>query len=196
MIPGRILHRLAAVLFAPVFCERVLEPLLADFQHEWLHAEGYLRRTLTLLSGYGAFWCAFALHAARAWRHEIAGMTWRDAFPFPGVIAIVIVLIAVSERWVRTGAASGARFDLIDTRLMWATVPIALMQRCWPTLRGVRGFAVHLTIVSASAMVLMNAEIFQRSLRGWVPLVIYLAIVTLVQPKKSRVSVVKPSHRD
>jgi hypothetical protein len=69
---------------------------------------------------------------------------------------------------------------------MWATVPIALVQRCWPTLRRIRGVAVHVATFAASVMFLMNIDLFERSLRGWQPLVIYLVIVTLVQPKKPR----------
>jgi hypothetical protein len=185
MIPGRTLHRLANALCAPAFCERVIDPLLADFQHEWLHTEGFSRRVLTLASGYGAFWCTFAIHAARAWRNEIVGMSWRDAFPFPGVLGILIVSLSLSHAWVTTGSVMNARFDQIDTQNMWTLLPMCLLHRWMPVLGSVRAFVLH-AVVFAAAAVFLNAVVELRPfLRGGEAFAVYFVVMVLVQEKKS-----------
>jgi hypothetical protein len=67
MMPGRFLHRVARHLLPTGACESVLEPLLADLQHEWQHpAERLLDRTWRLAHGYWAFWVALGLCGVRA----------------------------------------------------------------------------------------------------------------------------------
>jgi hypothetical protein len=191
MIPGRALHRLANALCAPAFVERVIDPLLADFQHEWLHTEGFSRRVLTLANGYGAFWCTFAIHAARAWRSEILRMSWRDAFPFPGLLAMLIVSLSLSHAWVTTGSVMNARFDQIDTRNMWVLLPMFLLHRWLPVLSSIRAFAIH-AVVFAAAAVFLNALVELRPvLRGGEAFLVYFVVMVLVQEKKS---IIKASH--
>jgi hypothetical protein len=185
MIPGRALHRLAHALCSPAFCERVLDPLLADFQHEWLHTKGFLRRVLRLASGYGAFWCTFVIHAARAWWSEILGMSWRDAFPFPGVLAIFIVSLSLSHAWVKTGSLMDARFDQIDTRNMWSLLPMCLLHRWLPVLSSVRAFTSHAVIFAAAFVFLDSMVELRPVLRGGEAFVVYLVVMVLVQEKKS-----------
>jgi hypothetical protein len=185
VIPGRLLHRLARVLCAADFHHRVVEAQLADFQDEWASANGTAHRGAILTRGYGAFWCLLASWAATAFRREIGALSWRDAFPFPGVLAITIVSIMLAERWVRTGEISGVRFDGIDTRVMWAMVPLALVQRCWPTLRGVRGFAVYIGVFYVSALPLLRTDILRDQMRGWEPFMVLLLVLTLIQPRRS-----------
>lgn len=191
MIPGRVLHRVAAALCSPVFCERVVEPLLADFQHEWLYAAGLSQRMLTLANGYGAFWCTFAIHAARAWRNEILGMSWRDAFPFPGVLAIFIVSLSLSHAWVKTGSVMTARFDQIDTRNMWVLLPMCLLHRWLPVLSSIRAFAIHVVVFAAAVACLHALVKLRPFLRGGAAFAVYLVVMVLVQEKKS---IIKASH--
>ncbi len=186
MIPGRILHRLARQLCSDDFHHRVVEAQLGDLQHEWLGANDARQRATILVRGYGAFWRSLGSWAAGGLQRELLDLTWRDAFPFPGVLATVIVLIKLAETWVRTGAIWNARFDAIDTRWMWPMVPMALVQRCWPTLSGVRGFAVYVGVFYVAAVPLTYTDIFREQMRGWIPFVVLLLVLTLVQPRKSR----------
>jgi hypothetical protein len=187
MIPGWFLRRLAKRACSQDFHHRVVEAQLADFQHEWASTSGAGQRVMILARGYGAFWCALGSSVLSGLRREILAVTWRDAFPFPGVLAIVVVSINLAERWVRTGGISGIRFDSIDTRYMWPMVPLALVQRCWPTLRGVRGFAVHAALFYMFALPLSRTDILREQMRGLIPFVVLLAILTIVQRKKTRV---------
>lgn len=191
MIPGRALHRLAVALCSPVFCGRVVEPLLADFQHEWLHATGQWRRMGVLASGYGAFWCTFGAHALRAWGHEIRQMTWRDAFPYPGVLAIFTVCLSFSHAWVRTGSVLNARFDQIDTHNLWLMLPVLVIHRWLPVNSGIRAFAVHAVAFGLFAFFLQETVALHPFMRGGTAFTVYIVVMVLVQLKKS---VVEPSH--
>ena len=186
MIPGRTLDRLARCLCSHDFHNRVVQAQLADLQSEWLGASGVVERVTILARGYGAFWCALGSWALSGFQREILDLTWRDAFPFPGVLATVIVLIKLAETWVRTGAIWSARFDAIDTRWMWPMVPMALVQRWWPTLTGVRGFAVYASVFYVSAIPLAYTDVFREEMRGGMPFIVLLVVMTLAQPRKSR----------
>lgn len=192
MIPGRALHRVAVALCSPAFCQRVVEPLLADLQHEWWAAEGFLRCARILVSGYGAFWRTFAFHALRAWRDEILGMTWRDAFPHPGILAITALSINLAGEWVRTGTVMGVRLDEIDTRNLWLTLPVFLIHRWIPIDSGVRAFAVHAAAFAAFYLFLERMVVLHPFMHGGMAFVVYLVVVTLVQPKKPRSVVESP----
>jgi hypothetical protein len=52
MKPGSVLHRIARVTCTSDHYERVLEPALADLEHEW---DGARSRSALLLN-YAAFW--------------------------------------------------------------------------------------------------------------------------------------------
>ena len=52
MRPGTTLHRLARLTCTGERCDRVLEPALADLQHEWLAAKSWS----ALLRNYAVFW--------------------------------------------------------------------------------------------------------------------------------------------
>ena len=65
MIPGRILHRLALRCCSERTRALVIESVIADLQHEWMHAHS-ARRGLVLGRGYAAFWFAFALCGMRS----------------------------------------------------------------------------------------------------------------------------------
>ena len=44
MLPGNFLHRIAKRSCSTTTCERVIEPLIADLQREWLSADRPARR--------------------------------------------------------------------------------------------------------------------------------------------------------
>ena len=193
MIPGRTLHRVAAFLCSPEFCRRVVEPLLADCQHEWRHASGLSRRARALASGYGAFWCSLGIHALNVWLSEMAGLTWRDAFPFPASYILLIIATSFAGTWMRTGTIWNGP---IDTRVLWATVPLVFVQRWIPATGSLRSLAVYIAIAIPVANVLLSVEEFRLLLRGWVPLMLYVVAVMLVKPGKrcANTSVIEPPH--
>jgi hypothetical protein len=63
MAVGDLLYRIARSGCSPELCSRVLEPAIADLQHQYAHAER--TRLRPLLGGYGAFWWSFASCLAR-----------------------------------------------------------------------------------------------------------------------------------
>ena len=75
--PGARLRSLAARVFSAATMERVIDPWLADLEHEHAHAIGRrhrLRRALMLIEAYFAFWkvvgrlgIGWATGALRSW---------------------------------------------------------------------------------------------------------------------------------
>jgi hypothetical protein len=193
MIPGRALHRLAVGLCSRAFCERVVEPLLADFQHEWLSAPRRWHRLLTLVSGYAAFWRTFGLHALRAWGLEIRQITWRDAFPYPGVLAVFTVCLSISHAWVTTGSVLNARFDQIDTKNLWLMLPVFVIHRWLPVHSGIRALNVHAVAFGVFAFFLGRMTELRPFMRGGAAFLVYVLVMVLVQSKRS---VVEAPHRD
>src|SRR5262249_54508891 len=102
MMPGRALHRLALRLLPADICQRVIEPHIADFQHEWSVTPSGLSRMLVLLRWYGAFWWTFACCAGQAAIQQMCGMT--------GKLILIATLQLVGRSpidavpiWVHTG---------------------------------------------------------------------------------------------
>lgn len=190
MIPGRTLHRVAKALCSPQFCESVVEPLLADLQYEWQQASG-LRRITVVVSGYAAFWWAFSTNALRSWGSELARMKWRDAFPFPGVLALFTVSLSFSYAWVKTGSILNARFDQIDTRNLWLMLPVFVIHRWLPIDSGIRALAIHAVAFVTFWRILDSIGELRPLMRGGTAFVIYLIVMVLVQQKKS---IVKASY--
>ena len=195
MIPGRVLHRVATTLCSPIFSERVVEPLIADLQHEWRTAIGLVQALRTLASGYAAFWRALGLHALQVWLSELSCLTWRDAWPFPGAYAILMVSLAMANDWVRTGTVWNVWKASIDGSPTWAIVPLALAQRWIPT-NGIRNIAIYIAMAYPVASVVLSRDV-RPFLRGWGPFFIALCVITLVQPKKRAAgSIVETPHGD
>ena len=192
MIPGRLLHRLAVAVCSAAFCERVVEPLLADVQHEWQQAAG-LRRVWNLASGYTAFCSALGWHLVRSWGHDIFSMSWRDAVPFPGVLAVFTVSLSLSHAWVTTGSIVNARFDQIDTRNLWLMLPVFMLQRWIRIESGGRAIAVHAAAFAMFALLLEQLVGLRPFMRGGTAFLVYVVVMVLVQLKKS---VVEAPHRD
>ena len=105
MIPGRTLHRLAAALCSDGIRERVVDALLADVQHEWLHGSTFRGRLLIVVRCWASFWFALAACLAYDIRHDIAGFTKRVLVPGARVSFWVVVWLIVlgGRSWVRDG---------------------------------------------------------------------------------------------
>ena len=65
MIVGIALERIARVCCSRELSQRVLEPAIADLQHEYAHAATSAERQRALLGGYAAFWRSLARCLAR-----------------------------------------------------------------------------------------------------------------------------------
>src|SRR6185503_4856466 len=74
-LPGGRLRRLAQRLCSPETLEHVVDPTLADLQHEWNEADGRsgLARGCVCLAGYAAFVKALTLHMLMTACRHLAG---------------------------------------------------------------------------------------------------------------------------
>ena len=105
MLPGDFLHRIARWSCSTTTCERVIEPLLADLQREWLSADRPARRAMARIGGYASFWQTLLVCGARATPQML---TTR---PFPIAMRTVFLMafcgVAVfAAGWFRTGRLS------------------------------------------------------------------------------------------
>ena len=109
MLPGTFLHRLSRRSLSQTTVESVIEPLLADFQHEWKMARTSGTRTAVLVRGYLAFWCSmirstpemlYALGSG-AFHHAMG----RLLMVLVSMLFITFVMMNIPN-WVRTGSFS------------------------------------------------------------------------------------------
>jgi hypothetical protein len=63
--PGHLLLRIARLVLGDAMVASVIEPAVADFQHEFRHAGGPVTRLLARLRGYLSFWTLLAI--VRCW---------------------------------------------------------------------------------------------------------------------------------
>jgi hypothetical protein len=105
MLPGALLHRIATRYCSPTTCERVIEPLIADFQREWLSADRPASRAIARIRGYTSFWQTLLLCGARATPQILT--TRPVPFAIRGLIAVAFPLAVVfGVGWFRTGRIS------------------------------------------------------------------------------------------
>jgi hypothetical protein len=98
-MPGSLLLRIARGLCSPGRCAGVLEPLIADLQHELRSAHG-IDRLRRLGSGYCAFWPTFAACAARDVAERDSRVFLASAAKFFAVVVCAsFVLEAIGMRW-------------------------------------------------------------------------------------------------
>ena len=157
MMPGRWLHRLAGRCCAVLTREQIVEPLLADLQHQWLTSSSRIGRARTLIRGYAAFWQTLAFCGGRASARALttvpAHITFEKAFIGFYAIAIVMVIL-FGFAWVRTGDLTNPTEGLIIIRHLAAAFgPGFLLNRYWPRAGGRRG-KILVAIVFASAAAL------------------------------------------
>ena len=97
MIPGRLLHRIAATLCSADMLERVVEPAIADLQKEYAGARRLPQRVASLLIGYGASLTVIAMCAvsmSTTTRDERSALSKTLAWSI-GWIAALSALLAV-----------------------------------------------------------------------------------------------------
>ena len=126
MMPGRTLHRLAALVCSAKTLERVVEPAIADLQKEYESAESYsrLRRVRVLVGGYAAIlevmlMCALQGPAStdEEGRVLVRTLVWSVAFVV-GVTALLMLppLLNIDHAWTWFSA----------TTLVPQAVPLAI----------------------------------------------------------------------
>lgn len=136
MIPGRWLHRFASFWCGTATREQIVEPLLSDFQHQWIEARG--RRVMTLLRGYLAFWQTLALCTLRGGWHWLltapSRITFERIFVWAYAVGIVLVIV-FGFAWVRTGTLDSTA-GLVAIRKLIATFgPGLFLSHYWPRAR-------------------------------------------------------------
>jgi hypothetical protein len=175
MTPGRTLHRLSLTLSSPLLRDHI-EAQLADFQFEWSRASGPAARLSVLTRGYSAFWSAIGICALRGLMAELLALGWRDFFRMPAAFITVILLIAVSDSWVRTGSLWQWNRQLLDadSRYMWAMVVITLVVRRAPTARFMPRPLIAGLMFGVFAVVIGKLDPLRTLLLGWFPFLMSL----------------------
>jgi hypothetical protein len=92
MAVGMWLQRVARGICSSALCDRVLEPAIADLQHEYAQPGPAWRRRL--LGGYAAFWWSFAWCVAR---DAVASESRRDLGAAAVTFAIAVFTMATAE---------------------------------------------------------------------------------------------------
>jgi hypothetical protein len=90
MTPGLWLHRIARAVCSTESCRQVLEPAIADVQHDYARSADSVRRGQALLRGYAAFWQSLAWCLA----HDAFGGNARE-FNSRAAIAFLVALTTV-----------------------------------------------------------------------------------------------------
>jgi hypothetical protein len=108
---------------------QILEPLIADLQHEWSTSA----RVASLLHGYAAFWCAFTLCAGRAVAREAvrppsATFSMRAGVAFASTLgAATIFQFALIPLWPMPIALNWTPLGLMVARGLTLGVPMATL---------------------------------------------------------------------
>jgi hypothetical protein len=128
MIPGRALHRLAAVVCSLTTLERVVEPAIADVQKEYGAAElGWLRRARILFVGYLAIlevMLMCALQSPAATEDDRRAITRTFAW-FAGLTVCASALILVLTVAVLPGVPPFFA-ALLTTLMLPSALPVGL----------------------------------------------------------------------
>ena len=112
MIPGRILHRLAARICSEKALDHVVEPAIADLQKEWAGScasdSDVSSRVWTLLTGYCAVLkviaiCALSVHPVSEdeWRALLRALAWSVAMVI--VFAVLLTLPPLLRHYQAAG---------------------------------------------------------------------------------------------
>ena len=105
MMPGRMLHRLAAVVCSPDTLERIVEPAIADLQKEYAQPRtSTAGRARALTTGYTAIlqviaMCAlsFSLATDDDQRAIVRTMAWSFAFTIAFTLALMLPPLSIVE---------------------------------------------------------------------------------------------------
>lgn len=170
MMPGRLLHRLSAL--APRAArERVIEPLIANLQHEWT----VRRHVLPLFRGYLAFWIALAVCAARAAAAEARRPPHADlvAHAVTGFVvavaaaaiveASIVTLTMSAYSWPESALGTRPFFLLDQARVLALAIPLAML----PALLYGRSRADHPRAADAAKLIVIGVAL-SVAVTGWI----------------------------
>ena len=127
MMPGRLLHRVAAKVLPADSCERILDPQIADLQYEFMRADGRLARVVVLVRGYAAFWIALVACVPGAVREFLATARPVETSPLLLQFCVLVAFwlsLGAAVSWVKTGAVSGTdMLSSLRASPVWAFLP-------------------------------------------------------------------------
>ena len=105
MLPGSLLHRVATRYCSAATCERVIEPLIADLQREWLSADRPAQRAVARVRGYASFWQTLVLCGVQATPQMLT--TWPLPMAMRTVMmAVFCAVVVFAVGWFKTGGIS------------------------------------------------------------------------------------------
>lgn len=137
-LSGQYLVRLARGLTPPAVHERVLVPLLADYQHEHAHATGRLARASVRVAWVIAFWSSLATELVRIAGQHVRENAWGTSEPerlsarlfLRGVVlsaaAVSLLVVLDFVRRPRFGS-SIADMGLLLPAIIGMAVPLACL---------------------------------------------------------------------
>jgi hypothetical protein len=197
MMPGRLLHRLATAWCSADMRERVVEPLLADCQHEWLGASTLGGRLSAVARCWAAFWIALAGCLAHDMRHDMDGFAKRVVAPvgMAGFWVTVFLIMVGGRSWVRDGRVDEAELSR-NVRLMSAYLPALAIYFYRNKISEYRSWAGLACSIGLMIAFLAARERFSefRFILGWAAGACVSASWTFLVKKEP--SVVEAPHRD
>ena len=128
MRTGRRLHNWASRLCSARTMEQVIDPVIADLQHEHDQAKATrqtLRTSIVLLRGYCAFWTVLTVHIPAMWLHRtISGfrISHRESF-LRSVVPAAIAMVIVNAVLIVEPARSINQRELLDVWLLILLLP-------------------------------------------------------------------------
>lgn len=163
MVPGRWLHRCASRCCSRPTREAIIEPLLADFQQQWMATDGVASLGSALIRGYAAFWSTLAICAMRSTLTALFRAPSRLTFErvFVGLYALGIVWVIVyGFAWVRTGTLDPTAGSIAIRKLLAIFGPGLLFGHFWPRARrvGTRLLVLGAFVCAMGVAFRINAE--------------------------------------
>jgi hypothetical protein len=128
MSPGACLRRWANRMCSPRTTERLIDPVIADLQHEYEQANGAgptWRGRVALVRGYLAFWRVLALHVPCLWLNRMVrelAIGERPAL-VRAVVAAAVTMALVTALLVAPPAQAMARSDKLPVWLLVLLLP-------------------------------------------------------------------------
>jgi hypothetical protein len=181
VVPGQWLHRFASRCCSRSTREAIIEPLLADFQHQWMATDGIIGSGGALIRGYLAFWFTLMICAMRATLTAVASAPARLTVErvFVGLYALGIVFVIVyGFAWVRTGTLDPTAGLMAIRKLLAVFGPGLLLGHLWPRARHA---ATRLLVLGAFACAMAAA--FWINPEGAIGIAIYnLLYLAIIWP--------------
>jgi hypothetical protein len=175
MTPGTRLRSWAGRLCSPATMQRLIDPVVADLQHEYGTANGDAlsrKRGWILLRGYAAFWTMLAMQIPMAWM----GQTMRrltlsdDRAAGRGVLSAIVTMIVLTAVLIAAPLLSEVRPDVVVALLILpqslpVTLPFSILVG---VLAGLRGHPASQRRVRAVLIVGLVGSLTSAAFVGWV----------------------------